>query len=238
MAYNFLGLVNDVLARVNETKLTSANFSSAVGFYDTAKEAINSSIRHVNVREHHWDFNHIEQEDVLTAGENRYPLPDNMKVVNYNTFRIKRNDTFGNRTTKLIRISYEEFLDKRVDDEYNTSTGIRALPTHVFQALNKEYGVWPIPDQAYELVYEYFASPVDLNLYSDVPTMPEEFRNSIIDGAMYNIYLFRGDLESADRIWNKFNQQIDRFRSMYINKYDSMRDGRVDQPHYPLTLRT
>ena len=40
-------------------------------------------------------------------------------------FRIKRNTTFNNSTKRLRLISYEEYLDKYVDYEYDTSTSIR-----------------------------------------------------------------------------------------------------------------
>ena len=51
MAYNFLGLVNEVNRRLNEVELTSANFDSATGFYSHAKDAVNASIRYINQSE-------------------------------------------------------------------------------------------------------------------------------------------------------------------------------------------
>jgi predicted patatin/cPLA2 family phospholipase len=98
MAYDFIGLVNDVNARLNEVQLTSSNFANAVGFYQQAKEAVNSSIRYVNQSQYEWPFNHVEQEDVLTAGTIRYAFPTDMKTPDMDTFRIKRDDTLGNAT--------------------------------------------------------------------------------------------------------------------------------------------
>ena len=43
MAYNFLGLVNEVNRRLNEVELTSSNFATAIGYYNTAKDAVNST---------------------------------------------------------------------------------------------------------------------------------------------------------------------------------------------------
>ena len=45
MAYNYLGIANDVIASFNETQLTSANFTSAVGVYSVVKSGVNSAIR-------------------------------------------------------------------------------------------------------------------------------------------------------------------------------------------------
>ena len=39
MAYNYLGLVNQINRRLNEVELTSSNFSTATGFYGQAKDA-------------------------------------------------------------------------------------------------------------------------------------------------------------------------------------------------------
>ena len=41
MAYNYLGLVNDVNRRLNEVELTSSNFDSDIGEYAMVKDAIN-----------------------------------------------------------------------------------------------------------------------------------------------------------------------------------------------------
>ena len=74
MAYDFLGLVNDINRRLNEVELTSSNFATAAGFYGQAKDAVNASIRYMNQSEYEWPFNHVEQEDVLTVGTSRYPF--------------------------------------------------------------------------------------------------------------------------------------------------------------------
>ena len=54
MAYNFLGLVNDVNRRLNEVELNSSNFLNAVGAYSMVKDAVNACIRFVN--QHEFDY--------------------------------------------------------------------------------------------------------------------------------------------------------------------------------------
>lgn len=240
MSYNYLGLVNDVLTRFNETNLTSATFPNATGVYKDTKEAVNNAIREINQQAFNWPFNFVEQEEDLTAGVMRYAYPYNSKIVDFNTFRIKRNDTFGNETQMLREMDYEEYLHKFIDDEYNTSnTGIRRLPTHVARAPSREFIIWPAPDEAYELVYEYYALPVDLVLYSDVPTIPESFRHVITNGAAFYCYQFRSDYENADRIQQKFMEGVENMRSIYINRYEYVRDTRVfHNKEYINTLRT
>lgn len=228
MAYDFLGLVNDVAQRVNEIELTSTNFSSAIGFYAQAKQSINSSIQFINQDVYSWPFNYVSQEDTLTAGTNRYSYQSNAKWVDFNTFRIKRNASFGNDTQYLRQMDYEEYLRKHSDDEYNTTdTSIRRLPEYVAQSPNQEYIVWPVPDEAYVLEYEYYTLPTDLSAFDDVPTLPADFRHVIVDGAMYYNYMFRGDYEAADRLYAKFQEGIKNMRKNYVNRYEYVRDTRV-----------
>ena len=68
MAYNYLDLVNEINRRLNEVELTSTNFLTAKGFYHTAKDAVNSAIRHINHEEFNWPWNHREEEEILSAG--------------------------------------------------------------------------------------------------------------------------------------------------------------------------
>ena len=44
MATTYLDLTNEILRELNEVPLTSSNFSSAVGFQQFVKDAINKSI--------------------------------------------------------------------------------------------------------------------------------------------------------------------------------------------------
>jgi hypothetical protein len=223
MAYNFLGLVNEINRRLNEVELTSSNFSTAKGFYAHAKDAVNASLRHINQSEYEWPFNHVVQEDVLTAGITRYPFPDDCKVISFDTFRIKEDSSLSNNTRKLKQVAYEEYLEKSVSQEYKTITENNALPNYVFHAPSLEYGMIPPPDQAYTVVFEYYRIPVDLEQSTDVPAVPERFNHIIVDGSMYYAYLFRGDTQMAQLSLQKFEGGIKNMRSMLINRYDYLR---------------
>tara|TARA_R110000796_G_scaffold2044_7_gene8150 strand:- start:1131 stop:1847 length:717 start_codon:yes stop_codon:yes gene_type:complete len=232
MTYNYLGLVNDVLGRINETPLTSSTLASAQGVYSVVKEGVNSSIRTINQQGFNWPFNFVEEVQTLVPGTLRYPYLTTAKTVDFNVFRIKRNDTFGNVTTHLDQMDYEEYIAKYIDDEYNTAdTGIRTIPRKVIRTPNREFIVYPSPDEAYELVYEYYSLPVDLDLYSDVPSLPVAFRHIIVEGATVPVFNFQSDTESQDRASAKFTNQIEHMRKVYINRYEDVRDTRVGNRH-------
>ena len=227
MAYNYLGLVNDINRRLNEVELSTANFSNATGFYSFAKDAVNAAISHINQEEFEWPFNHVEETEVLLPGEVRYSMPYDAKTVNMNSFRIKRDDTLGVETVKLKVLNYEEYLDKYADSEYNSSTDTRTVPRYVVRAPSRELIFVPAPDKAYEVVYEYYSSGFELNLADDVPTLPEAYRHVINDGAMYYVYFFRSDLQAAQLALKKFEQGIKHLRSININRTEYVRDTRV-----------
>ena len=231
MAYNFIGLVNEVNRRLNEVEITntSAAFVAATGFYNTAKDVVNASIRHIQQEEFGWPFNHIEEEETLTAGITRYSYPEDAKSINLDSFRIKRNATLNVETIKLKPMDYQEYLNSHIDYEYNTSTGLRAVPRFVIRAPSDEFIIIPTPDKAYELVYEYYRNPIDLELYDDVPNIPKEFKYVIIEGAMYYAYQFRGDLQNAQLALSRFETGIKHMRSLYINRYDYLRSTVIEQ---------
>ena len=217
MAYNFLGLVNAINRRLNEVELTSSNFATATGFYSQAKDAVNAAIRYLNQSEYFWAFNHNTKEQTLVANTSRYAFPTDAKIVNFNTFRIKENTTLGNATTRLTEIAYEDYLDRYVEQEYNTSSG-QGVPTQVAQAPDLKFILTPEPDKAYELVFEYYSFPTDLSATTDAPTIPERFQHVIVDGAMHYGYLFRGNTQDAMVMKEKFDEGIKHMRSQLINR--------------------
>jgi hypothetical protein len=227
MAYDYINLVNDVNRRLNEVELTAANFPTATGYYSFAKDSINAAIRHVNQEEFEWPWNHVEETEVLAVGEVRYSMPYDSKTVNMNTFRVKRDASLDVETVKLKILSYEEWLDKYADSEYNSSPSVRGVPTYVVRTPSREIIFYPAPDKEYEVVYEYFRTGFDLESVTDVPTLPEQYRYTIVDGAMYYVYQFRGDTQAAQLALQKFQQGIKQLRSLHINRTDYLRDTRV-----------
>ena len=225
MAYNYITLVNEVQRRLNEVELTTATFDTARGFHALSKDAINSSIRHINQEEFEWPWNHVEASEVLLADEARYSYPYDAKTINMNTFRIKRDADLNVDTIKLKILSYEEYLDKYADMEYNSN--LSSTPRYVVRTPSRELMFIPTPDKAYEVIYEYFTSSYDLQKADDVPTTPEQYRHVVVDGAMYYAYVFRADMQAANATVSKFEQGLKNMRSLNINRTNYLRDTRV-----------
>ena len=220
MAYDFLGLVNDIAKRLNETELTTANFDTATGVYSALKDSINSSIRHINHSHFFYPFNHTTDEDTMTAGESRYAVPFTAKYVDYNSFRLKRDTTLDvAEGKKLEPISYEEYLRTYVDQEYETDVTKGGVPRLVVRAPNQEYIIVPMPDKAYKYEYEYYLDSADLEQHDDVPSIPSTYRYVIVDGGMYYANMFRDNIEQAQVSQRKFDEGIKNMRSILVNEH-------------------
>ena len=181
MAYTYLDITNEVLARFNEVALTSSNFTTSRGFQTQCKNAVNDAINYIFQREFGWSFSHGLQTETLVAGTTRYSLGATIYNVDYETFRISKNDTLGTAGVTLRVMEYKEYVDKYIDQE--TTSDVGGVPIYVFRTPDNNYGLFPYPDKAYELKYDAYVKPTALSAATDAPTIPEQFRQVIVDGA-------------------------------------------------------
>ncbi len=87
MAYDYLDLTNEVIARMNEVELTASNFvTGARGFQIQCKNAVNDAINYINQREYGWPFSHATKTVTLVNGQTRYSIPATATHVDYETF--------------------------------------------------------------------------------------------------------------------------------------------------------
>ena len=124
MSSSYLILTNNVLGRLNEVQLTASNFDSARGIQTQTKEAINQSIRFINQKEFNFPFNHATETKTLTAGTVRYSLPTSTKHVDYNTFRLIKDNDLATSGGKLGILQYNDYVNNYItqEDEIVTTT--------------------------------------------------------------------------------------------------------------------
>ena len=138
------------------------------------------------------------------------------------SFRIKEDATLGNDTKKLALITYDEYLEKYVDQEYAASQ-TRALPRFVFHGPDLKYGLIEPPDKAYTLVFDYYVFQADLSAHGDTMVIPDRFKHVVVDAAMFHAYMFRGNTQDAVVVKERADEGIKAMRSMLINRYHYMR---------------
>ncbi len=222
MAYNFLSLTNDVCDKFNEVRLTSLTFPDAVGFYGDAKNAVNQALHRINFDEFAWPFNHEKVTIPTVADQIEYDYPADAKALAFDTFRLKGDTSLNVRTKKLRVMDYEEYLEQFGDAEFSPSD-YSGTPEYVYRGRNLKFGIHPPANGVYDIVYEYYKLPPDLDLHDDVPTVPSQFRHVIYEGALYHAYMFRGDTEAAAVSDKIFTDLVNDMRKIYINRYEYVR---------------
>lgn len=225
MAYNYLDVTNEVLARFNEVELSASNFTNARGFQIQCKNAINAAIRQINQKEYGWPFNHQTASVTLVAGQTRYDLPANTKLVDYETFRIAEDPVLGSSGRSLRVLDYKEYIDTHIDQEDKTDVG--EVPRFIFRDPANKYGLYPYPDQAYTLRFDYYTYPEDLVNATDTPSIPERFRHVLVDGAVMYGFQYRGETQQYQLNQIRFEEGIKNMQSVLLNRYDYVRSTYV-----------
>ena len=206
---------------MNEVVLTATNFTAARGYQIQCQNAVNDAINYINQREFGWPFSHATQSETLVASQTRYTVPTGTQHVDYETFRISKDNTLGVDATTLRVLDYKEYVDKYIGQE--TSSGVGGVPNFVFRTPDNNYGLYPYPDKAYELKYEHYNIPTALAAATDVPAVPEQFRQVIADGATAYAYQYRGEAQQYGLNFTRFEEGIKHMQSILLNRTDYVR---------------
>lgn len=223
MATSFLNLTNKLLRRLNEVEIEQADFSSVRGVQAMAKDAINASIEEIMQAEITWPFNATSTTQVLTVGQEAYTWPTNLKVVNWESFHINKDDTIGNNGSVLKFISRDSWHMLYRDLDEDSETEGRGLPVFVFENNVGGFAVTPSPDEAYTVYYEYYVNATTLSAYGDTSLIPSNYDETIIQGGLYHFYMFRDNTAQADRAMSIFEKRVKQMRTILINNEDTMR---------------
>ena len=227
MATTFLTLVNDTLRRLNEVQLTSTDFASATGFRAQAKDAVNSSIQEISQKEFEFPFNFTSASLTLVAGTAEYTLASDFKIADWDSFRIAKDSDINADARLLNLINYDTFLTRFYERDGNSTSSDYDTPVYIYRTLSNKAGFTPIPDKAYTVNYNYFAYATDLSAHDDTMSIPDQFKHVVIDGAMYHTYMFRDNPQQATITKQKFDEGIERMRTLLINRFTDVRDTRV-----------
>ena len=98
-----------------------------------------------------------------------------------------------------------------------------ATPEVVVRKPDNNFILSPKPNRIFTVSYEFYEMPSDLTNYNDVPSIPEEFKEVIIDGAIIAGYLFRDNIEETDKAENRYSDGINKMRRILIPQSYYMR---------------
>ncbi len=126
---------------------------------------------------------------------------------------------------KLRYMDYDAYREERFEQQDNEMlhTGQYTVPMLVVRKPDNNIIISGKPDRVYTVSYDYFSIEDDLVNYNDVPTIPEPFKQIIVDGAIYHAYMFRDNLEEANEAKDKFTRGLNRMRRILIPQAYFMR---------------
>ena len=229
MATTFITLVNDTLRRLNEVELTSTEFATATGFRALVKDAVNASLQEISQKEFEFPFNHTTGSLTLVAGTSQYTLATELKVADWDSFRINYDSSNNYSARVLNLLNYDSYNRRYFERDSEADTGDRDQPIYVYRTLDTKAGFTPIPDAAYSVSYDYFAYATDLSASTDTMTVPDAFKHVVLDGALYHCFIFRDNSQQAGIAKAKFDEGIERMRTLLINRFVDVRDTRVNR---------
>ena len=105
-----------------------------------------------------------------------------------------------------------------------------AVPRFIVRTLDNNFLLFPFPNRAYTLKFDYFAFPTDLSAHSDTTTVPARFDPVIIDGATAFVYQYRGETTQYQLNFSRFEQGIKNMQSLLVNKYEYVCSTVIQQP--------
>ena len=227
MATTFITLVNDTLRRLNEVAVTADDFSSVIGFRAQVKDAVNASLHEISQKEYGFPFNYGTGSLTLAAGTQTYTLASTFKTANWDSFRINYDSVNNYAARKLKQINYDTYLKRFFSRDSEAGTGDYDQPIYVYRTPDNKAGFTPVTNAAYSVTYDYYAFHTDLSTSTDAMTVPDAFKHVVVDGALYHCYMFRDNSQQATITKAKFDEGIDRMRTLLINRYTDVRDTRV-----------
>lgn len=189
MTYNVGQIVTDV-----RNKLDDSNFSATL-----IKEYLNDAQREM-VNRHKFKFMEATYTASLTTGTYSYSLPTAVDIVE--GFRI--TDPSGNEVDLTNNyLTFEEF-DNRFPDPDEQGT---AKP-HWWTIREDSFLLYPRPDNTYSLDIRYQKQPTALSDDSDVPDVPERYKELLVVGILSRCHKFNDNYDLAQVEEEKFDKLL------------------------------
>lgn len=228
MALRFIDLCNRTLRRLNEVEIAEPEFLTVRGIQSYVKDAVNDAVASINQAQFEWPFNAAEETGTLTVGQTEYSVPSSFQSMEWESFQIVPSDGVSQDNKRLTYIDRDVWVkDFRDKDDNAVAEGL-GTPIYVFRAHGNGFGVSPAPDQAYRIQFRYYLNFSRLVDANDTTRVPDDFEKVIIDGAIYQMYLFKDNTDNAAAAYENFQLGLKALRSIYINTYERIRDTRVN----------
>lgn len=129
-------------------------------------------------------FMEVTDTETLGNGQNEIDLADDVSIIDYFALEVDDNDY------PLTYLPFREFFDG-INSQITTGQ-----PSTFTVHANTAY-FNSTADQAYTINYKYLKKPTILELDTDVPDIPEDFKELLIRGGLAGIEEYRENFDIA-----------------------------------------
>ncbi len=222
----YLEYTNIILQGINEVPLTSQQFQSARGLQQFAKEAINRTYFDI-VGEYKWPWMHDltdtslgtpelsgEKSLVPTTEWTTIPVANPYKdAVDWSTIYYTNAD---DDKKDLTYLNWEQYQDGQ------TIIDSLSEPKYIVQSADgRSMGLLPFPTDISnigKLYYRIWARPSRFEFATDEIPMPDIHYNVLVDGALHQLWSFRGNIEQAQIAYSRFEKGMKKMKQKYTNQ--------------------
>jgi len=218
---------------------TSTKWVNYSSFRVQKSDTLGNATQHLSVLDYHEYLDkHINQEDEVVSTALNGSHTDSVTTITVDstsgfdstgtivvgTEEITYTGTSSTTFTGATRGAGGTTAAAHSDDDTVTQFNGGSIPTHVFRTPDDRYGLFPYPNKAYTLAFDYYTFPTsDLSAHGDTTTIPDRFKHIITDGAVSYMYLYRSEVPLYERSFALFNEGIKFMQTLLINRYDYMR---------------
>ena len=244
MATTYLQLTNEVLRELNEVVVTSANFDSAIGIQSFVKDALNRALFDLANDEPQLPFFSAGVSGgtdpfygnvtvATVAGQRWYTLKDgsssittDYSSVDWDDFYITtinvsgESEPFVSQGLKFLTLTdwKRYYRDTENADDAKGSNASHGEPIYVYRSPDhRKFGLSPIPDKVYNVHFYAFEKPTALSAFSDVITMPDQYKNVLTSKARYYVHQFKDNLQQAAFALEDYKKAVRVMKSNLIN---------------------
>jgi hypothetical protein len=218
--YDTFRVVKDSDLGVSGGKLNSMNYKEYIEHHITSEDEITTTTL---------DGSHSSSVETLTlASTTGFDAAGSAfigsEIISYTA--ISGNDLTGVTRGTQSTTAAEHASGVQVAQFSNGSA-----PTHVIRTLDNNYILFPCPDKAYTVKYDYYTFPTDMSAHDDTTTIPDRFAPVIVDGATAFVYQYRGETQQYAINFTRYEQGIKNMQTLLINKFDYLRSTYITRNH-------
>ena len=242
MATTYLQLTNEVLRELNEVVVTSANFDSAIGIQSFVKDALNRALFDLANDEPQLPFFSAGVSGgtdpfygnvtvATVAGQRWYTLKASSSSIitdyasiDWDDFYLTTINVSGesapyvSKGLKFLTLADWKQYKRDSENADDADTQAYAEPHYVVRSPDhRKFGLSPIPDKVYNVHFYAFEKPTALSAFSDVITMPDQYKNVLTAKARYYVHQFKDNLQQAAFALEDYKKAVRVMKSNLIN---------------------